>query len=332
MVLVVLGCVSMNKMYIKRRHEEIKILNEYLKYNINMQVNSSFKDVYNLKMFLRNKLREKYFNYMDLTSMNSGDVVKENGIAYKFKYQRFDGQCIVDFEKNVIPVITDCKEQKTYWTTSGMGAITSLLCSIHLMKKYHFIYTKDIYFESIQLIERLHLNDMNIYNVVYLDSIQINFYECFSTLKDINAKFAILDSTCLDYKNEEMIIAELCRKFSACVVIKSHTKLDMLGTEFSQLGSITYYIGENIENTTSRYIKNIYELNIELIRHLGIFAKPFDIPVFWNHDDFIEINTRRISKIKECNTYAFNQMKLKTYKILKLPQHQLLHSALANGH
>lgn len=309
----------------ERKREEIRVLSDYLQIYFEKKTLNSITDVVTVKRKLRTKLRHSVCDNTDLTNFQE-NVMNISGIEYEYSYQRYDGCLKVDFDTVVIPKIFSKKIiQRTLWTTSGMGAISSLLLAIYILNEYNCQYDDDIYFETYKLMHFLKLksNKTN-KGIIYIDSIQPQFFRTVSDLQVESEIIAIIvDTTCLDYQQSYKIISTFCKKNISCIVVRSHTKLDMLGTEYSKLGSVTYYIPFRIEHEKKIMVKNILKRNMDMLGMFGIWASPKDIPPFWNMSALNRLCSQRISALVKSNKYAYIKLKEALMKKIILPDHSL---------
>lgn len=272
------------------------------------------------KRSIRRELRRLGCNNLDLTAPEEHSLIN---CRFYYDYQRYD--CIISILRpsNVIPLTDDSTvASRTFFVSSGMGAISSFILSLYSYNDFSMKYSPDIYFETYKL---LGLFDKSCGTWVhYLDSIQIKPSQTLSTILALtNPSIIILDTTCWSYNESLLHIQQILEHGHICIAVRSHTKLDMLGTEYSKLGSITYYLLKPSDRETVNLLKNVMTHHMEMIGHFGIWAAPEAIPMFWSSDDYKIAAEVRISALREANSFAAQILQNQTSNMVILPEHKL---------
>lgn len=268
-----------------------------------------------------NLLRKKYNLNYQLTNINELNYV-DDIYKYNYNYQRFDSNLSYnDFEETFYNI----KEttSKTIFTNCGMSSIFALLFSLSKTGKYKIKLERDSYFETQQLIKKLNLNFGR--KIMYLDSISNNFkFEC-----NRKNSIVIIDTTCYHPHEFEELIKILIKNNNLCILTRSHVKLDMLGLEYTFLGSITFLLPKELTKKRFNKIKNLIKNTIDFCGNIGIIATEKNIFPILNDKEFINLNKARVKRIRENNLYFYK--KIKNYKIIKLHKHNLFSTIIINN-
>lgn len=306
------------------KKNEIKLLKK-----INNKVDISIDNDYeNIKKFIlinTNKFPISITN----NGTNKNYKFDNKNISYFYTYSRFDGYInYATMLQDFYCVKRNNYKTKVFFTNSGMSAISSVLYSIDLMyKDYDFVFYKDdIYFEAYDYINKclksIRKNSNN--KILYIDTIckKYNENEIYN-LDFKNIKLIIFDTTCFIASEMKKIIDFLICKNIPIVLVRSHTKLDMLGSELTSMGSIIYIIPNSLND---EYTKNIIELIRKNFYILGKFNSLLSINNFYEiifNKNFIKTNNERIKLIEDNNEKLYLYLKNKYQNIkLILPTHK----------
>ena len=249
----------------------------------------------NSKDFLLNKAKlikeMKFYNfdkyYHDLSNKSSFNI-DEKILKYNYTYERFNGQVTVN---NFIEEFYGYTGflYKHYFTNCGMSAITSLLTSLSCYNnvKVDLLYG-ETYFETIKLICNLIKDTKYTSKALYIDSIASDFsFDIASNILDMY-DYIIIDTTCyLSNKYINLINRIVNNLNKPCILIRSHTKLDMASTEYSHLGSVTFLYNQSIY--TDKLGKVIEDCR-HIIGVIGACLPPEKFPQFMINKQFVELN------------------------------------------
>lgn len=287
--------------YITDKNCELNILSSYCEKFKEFNLNDS-KDFLLNKDKLVKEMRLFYFNkYYHNLSNKSAFGVNEKNIKYHYTYERFNGQVIVNnFIENFYRYPGFL--HKHYFTNCGMSAIASLLTSLICYNdvKVDLMYS-ETYFETIKLISNLTKNIEYTSNALYIDSIASDF--SFDISNDILLKYdyIIIDTTCYLSNKYTHFIKRIVNELNRpCFLVRSHTKLDMAGTEFSHLGSITFLYNSSIN---SALLEKIIEDSKHIIGVIGACSSPEKFPQFMIDKRFMELNKKRLIRIEKNAKY-----------------------------
>ena len=286
------------------------------------------KNDYTDKMAIVTAIKSKEIIRRDVRLTNLTDDIFKFGInSLEYSYLRFNNNYTIKNESYLTGYKNSKKiYEKTIYFNSGMSAITALLESVFECGGTKIIYSKDIYFETYKILQTKN-KKMARKKIMYFDSIDPNFK--LEYVKNIS-KFSniigcIIDTTCLTNNNMKEIIDKILDKNQFVFLVKSLTKLDMLGTEYSRMGVLTMLLPKNI----NKYLATIYTKLFIGIKQKSInyncCPSPFDFPPFWDSKDFFKLNNARISQITKNVNLMYQSIKNTNYanfKIIK-PNHNL---------
>lgn len=259
---------------------------------------------------------------------------------FKFSYQRFDQQV---FAPSIYPRLNNRKDSQTFYTKSGMSSISAFLIAMSraLNSTVDFFSVTDAYFECLHFvknyIDRANLLVFDNYSslqegirvasapaVIHFDSISKSTLN-FSTLANNNTvKLVIFDTTCL--LRTDKILTDLTEYFNRkgvpVVLIRSHLKLDCLGTEVSKVGSIVISQPEKIDDKVSRFLWTIGRLIPDVIKLCGMAPSLEDFLCTKNQEELLKLCALRgkITKINcEFMSERFSKSLNRKYEIKKFP-------------
>lgn len=270
----------------------------------------SLKNVIKRKRFLQSKMVQKYLNnnYMTRNTNINHKELLEGKFNFSFDYQRYDMEIKFD---NFLEFFYNCFEKNYYYyfTNCGMSALFSTFSAF---KKYNYDIERlgNIYVETERLLDDYILKeDTCVGTVLYIDSSSfIDLNELLKN-KDLSKYSAfIFDTT--DYLDDISlpIINKLLEYNKIICLVRSHIKLDMLGTEWNKLGSICVINPKDISNEDKKLSKDLKETINVFLSVIGGFAYPENMPLIWNNDNFKEINKKRIDIIKNNTLYLYNRL------------------------
>lgn len=305
--------------YIEDKNSELNILSKYCEEQQSFNEKNPINFL-SIKEKLVKKLKFFNFNkyYHDLSNKTNTHIDNKH-LKYNYTYERFNGQVIIDkFVENFYGYTNFCYDH--FFTNCGMSAIAALLTSLisYNNTKLDLMYN-ETYFETIKLICNLTQNIDYFSKALYIDSITSEFNLDISD--DVLSKYnyIIIDTTCYlpnIYKNFIDKIVNVLK--IPCVLVRSHTKLDMAGTEYSHLGSVTFLYNNNIY--TDR-LRKIIEDCRHLIGVIGACLPPEKFPEFMIDKTFISLNKMRLSRINDNAMYMTTLFRDNGIK-LDLPNHK----------
>ena len=287
---------------------------------------SILKMILERKRYFQSKMMQDYIKkyYMFRNTNINHEDIEEGIFKISYDYQRYD---IEIKQKNFLKFFynLEAKNYYYYFTNCGMSALFSCFSSFR-KNNYDIDRLSNIYVEIERMIDDYIQKENNsIGKVLYIDS---SSYEDLNEIlkgKDLsNYSAFIFDTT--DYLADglSLTIKELSKYKKSIYLIRSHIKLDMLGSEWNKLGSVCVIHPEKIskcDKKISDKIKNDIEVYLSVI---GGFAYPENLPLIWNNPKFNEINKKRIEIIKKNSEYLYKRLsKIFDKEQIVYPSHKL---------
>ena len=305
--------------YIVDKNSELNILSKYCEKDQEFKLKDSVDFLQNKEQLIKEmKLYNFDKYYHDLSNKSSFNIDDEN-LKYNYTYERFNGQVVID---NFVEEFYGYSEflYRHYFTNCGMSAIASLLTSFICYNevKVDLMYS-ETYFETIKLISNLAKNIEYASKALYIDSIASDF--SFDIASDILSRYdyIIIDTTCYLSNKYSRLINRIINDINKpCILVRSHTKLDMAGTEYSHLGSVTFLYNQSMY--TDKLEKIIGDCR-HIIGVIGACLPPEKFPKFMIDKHFVELNEKRLDRVEDNAEYMislFNKQGIE----LKLPNHK----------
>lgn len=302
------------------------MISEYKKNEINYlkkKFNISLPPKLSLEQYMEIK-RNELLSFQEKHRLNitNSDVEKDKTIftnpkiSFRYSYARFDSYInYSDFLSDFYYINNKKYKTKLFFTNSGMSAITSLLMALkQICKDYQFLFPdKDVYFETYDFYNKyIKENTCGKRKIVYIDTIA-KLFDAGKYLNFLNVNndiFAIIiDTTCFMPSDLKKFISNILEKNIFCILIRSHTKLDMLGAELSSLGSLLYLIPNDIGDNEFEIIKKIIAESYYVLGKFGSLCLPENFPEIIFDKRFKKINEQRIKRIEKNNYSLFTYLK-----------------------
>ena len=302
------------------------MISEYKKNEINYlkkKFNISFPPKVSLEQYIEIK-RNELLSFQEKHRLNitNSDVEEDKTIftnpkiSFRYSYARFDSYInYSDFLTDFYYINNKKYKTKLFFTNSGMSAITSLLMALkQICKDYQFLFPdKDVYFETYDFYNKyIKENTCGERKIVYIDTIA-KLFDADKYLNFLNVNnniFAIIiDTTCFMPSDLSKFISNILEKNIFCILIRSHTKLDMLGAELSSLGSLLYLIPNDIGDNEFEIIKKIIAESYYVLGKFGSLCLPENFPEIIFDKSFKKINEQRIKRIEKNNYSLFTYLK-----------------------
>ena len=303
--------------YITDKIKEINSLDN----NITIKTNDIF-EILDIKervvKELRDKNEKKY--YHNLTNNNQISF-KNNILSYDYTYERFNGFIEIDKFVNNFYKINKSYLTYNYFTNCGMSAIISLLTSIVLSNNCSIdLLYEETYFETIKYLMMINKIENN-NKFLYIDSIA-SIFEFDIGKYDLSKYIGIIiDTTCFEgYEFKEMI-ESIIKSNKLCILVRSHTKIDILATEYSHLGSVSFIYPKEIKDSDKELFDKIKFDCRHLIGVYGACLPPNRFPEFMLDKDINLLNHKRLNKVKRNNEKLFKYLLNKNIDI-ELPNHK----------
>lgn len=304
--------------YIKNKNKEINILSGH---NAITNYDNIF-DILNKKEELIKELREQNekIYYHNLTN-NNQTKFNNDTFSYEYTYERFNGFIEIpnfanDFYKLKKSIITF-----NYFTNCGMSAIVSLLTSIVLGNNISIdLLYDETYFETIKYLTMISKKKYSS-KFLYIDSIASNFDFNIDSCDLSNYNGVIIDTTCFKAYEFKKMIEKISSKNLLCILVRSHTKLDLLSTEYSHLGSVSFIYPKNISDNKKELFEKIKLDCRHLIGVYGACVPPNRFPEFMLNNDIKKINEIRLNNVKNNNETLYEYLKNRNIDVV-LPNHR----------
>lgn len=287
---------------------------------VNLDNIVSFKNLFEIKeeivKSIRKKSVEKY--YHPLTNQNQL-CFETNFFKYSYTYERFNGFIEIDnFAKDFYKINRNLVNH-TYFSNCGMSSIVSLLTSIISANNIAVdLLYEETYFETIKYINMI-ADKSNIIKSLYIDSIASDFN--FNKINIDDYTCVIIDTTCFFGSEFSDFIEYILDNNKYCILVRSHTKLDLLSTEYSHIGSVSFVYPNKISDEQINLYKKIESDCKHLIGVYGACLPPEKFPEFMFDEGLIKLNKRKINKVRE-NNKLLVEILLNNNIFVVLPSHK----------
>ncbi len=292
----------------------------------------NYLDIQNYKSTIGRNIKAFHIENAPSVTNQKGKLYKTENLQASFNYQRegvYPKQGLDYYYKT-----KQIKNSSFLFTNSGQGANASILLTL----KNHFsleLHKKSSvwYYETIKLLKSSvghQSKELPTLSILFIDSSKSNNFELIETeVFDC----IIVDTTC--YPLTGVTLRDLfskCSKLNKTVFLsRSHLKLDSLGTDCGNLGSISIINPTNLHGLNKDLIikKNT---DLDLLTNLvhetaGILGAGFNIDNFYpflGDDKINEANLERVTRIqRNCDT-LISLLKIENeYITIKTVPHKL---------
>ncbi len=295
--------------------------------------------VIDMKFELRSRLlAEAITSYPEIMETNSSpdDLLGYHDYRLRYHYQRYDMDVI---GPPVYPgLFADTGPDRVslfqYYASSGMSAIAGALLALNraVGTGWNIVAYGDTYFETQHIIRemahKLSLQTPEGGNelisavrrlgrtttggiVLLLDSIVSEAkLDVIRRLPAHSADLILFDTTCYEICAPEIgRIAECAIALQApLVLLRSHVKLDFLGTEYGRLGSAVFASRGDIPPARMNVFRRLVTLYRDVACVLGLAALPGNLIPEANDAELLELNAARLSVIRENTGYAVSRI------------------------
>jgi len=241
---------------------------------------------------------------------------------FSYWYQRFDMSIKAP---PVYPGLSGRKgfTTESWFTCSGMAAITAIMMALQriLAVDVDYLMLDDSYFETRHLMEhsgsRLQVKGGSSFReiveaigppapaaarILHLDSIcATDWLEDLPSALDSQVMLAVFDTTTYPRDSPRIwaTILQLARFGVPTALVRSHIKLDCLGTEYGRLGSVTLVEPPLSQRSGGGTIARLRRLMPDAIRVLGIQAMPMSFLPVGESPEFHALSAMRAQRIAE---------------------------------
>jgi hypothetical protein len=306
--------VETSNEYFERKYQEMNLLNTCLRKPLSLRLPQSVAEVVERKFQLTALIRAEH-ELKDWTSTETAWADPGGGIGpfkFKYDYQRAD----LEVEGCSFYELGDEFGYETVYTGSGMGAISAvILASAHVFGQGEVIVPLGAYGETIELIgayahklRTILLKDLpsevrqgTSPKLLLLDSCAPG-----GASEDVlrrvgkSIELIIFDTTC--FASESGRIRRVLRWAQQLdvpvIMVRSHNKLDSLGTEYGRLGSASFVHSADGKAPRGRFtITEFLSETKNAVRLLGGAALPAHFPPYIGAESYRSLTTRRVAAI-----------------------------------
>ena len=314
------------------KNKEIKYLEKRYKIKISKEITlDEYIDI-KRNIFICDLCKNNIAITNNNKKLNNKKFFNNKNIEYKYSYLRFDSNILYnDFSKDFYSIKSSAKE-KIFFTNCGMSAITATLLSLEqVLKDCKIIFLdNDIYFETYDFYNKYILKNYDIENknakkIIYIDSIckKFDYNKYLNIINSTENVFGLIfDTTCFEPTEISSFINFVLSKNIFCILIRSHTKLDMMASEISSIGSLNFLIPNKTEQNKFNIIKNIISQVYYILGKFGSLCKPDEFPEFIFDKDFKKINKNRLNMLEKNNVNLYKEIKNLTNGKSILPNHK----------
>lgn len=244
-----------------------------------------------------------------MTNVSGLKQFMSSGVRLEYTYRRQ----AIDFRVPTakIPLIGSPRysggEFTPLFTSSGQSAMAAVAIALSQIKpRIELIVAGGVYWETSGIFKTAGLPvqgstpDREARAVLFIDSSVINLETSKPHWKD--ADIFVVDTTCWDIEGEEIRSLETLRNKGTLICVRSHLKLDSLGSEYGSLGSITVHRNENND-------QDLMPALVEQLRLIGALAEPDAIYPFLLDPGFARINSSRNRRLATCSSVLINDLK-----------------------
>jgi hypothetical protein len=305
-----------NDEYFERKLEELKLLNGCLRRPLRLTPPRSVAEVidrkFQLTALIRSEHEEREWTTTETAWAN--DRTRAAGpFKFKYDYQRAD----LDVQGPSFYEMGSEFVEETVYTGSGMAAISALmLASLHAFGPADLFVPPGAYGETIELIDGYarHLRKIIIKDgleaavsqgpspkLLLLDSsIAAGAFETILRSRVHSLDLIIFDTTCFAGSSGRIrrVLRWANRWNVPTVMVRSHNKLDTLGSEYGRLGSASFVNSKSGAGQAGcdRLTKLISETK-NAVRLFGGAALPEHFPPFLSAKSYRRATNRRVAAI-----------------------------------
>lgn len=283
--------------------QELNQLNKYA--DIELPSFGSYLEAQDYKLRLAREIKKKWVSFTPtVTNTSNKDLVLPNlNVHYKYQREGIYSSLGIDYYFGF-------KSKSHYeftFTSSGQSANSSLLFALNRCFKLKITEASTIWYYESKLILEAFSEDKNKTSkkILFLDSSKSLD---FSSLKDESEyDYAIIDTTCLAIGSEDLMelfqLVDFLKK--PIFLTRSHLKLDTLGTDYGNLGSICVFRSNLIADSKEELIVKRYldydpffNLLVETGAILGVGLSVDQFYPFLGDSQINRLNLARVNRIK----------------------------------
>jgi hypothetical protein len=304
--------------YFERKGRELALIAGALRSRTKLAPPDSVEDVIETKFRLAAALRAEFATAAwahTETRWNTAPPLRAGPFAFSYRYQRADLAADGPLPYPASLASTDVQVHQLTYTCSGMAAISALLQAMARRGNFGVLFTPGNYKETIELAAR-YLPALRVVDAeqaawhrgarkgelraLWLDSSNLGIRSGFdTTLRSGDLDLIVCDTTCFAAQSGRIrrVIGFARRARTPLVLVRSHMKLDSLGTEFGRLGSILFLAFPDVPLATIRLLRDIAREMREAIRLSGTAALPAHFCPFFGSSDYWALSAARCKGI-----------------------------------
>lgn len=330
-----------DKAYLERKQQETEWICKRMGTGISVPLPpiQNGTGAYQLKQQLRAAflatLQQKY-PYLNETNLFHQDAHMELGdYRLSYTYQRFD---LAIAGPSPYPCLEDTGNHSfTLYLGSGMSSILVFGMAVNRIQSCAWRLTgqADTYFETQLLFrgltpnitpvwcssreefaENITLPDTTTGHILWLDSISAQVFPLPGDYALYNIDLLCYDTSCtLPDADEIQQVVSLSRQLKIpLVLLRSHTKLDFLGTEYARLGSLVLFVPEECPEERIHLCHILQALMADVARLTGSYCHPLAL-AFRLDDNGRALNRMRVNRIRENHRLLFALLRQEALEI-----------------
>jgi hypothetical protein len=300
--------------YLRRKHEELNLLNSFLSTPLSLRQPASVAEVIERKFQLAAALKAEHTLHdwaLTETAWAYPGRLRAGPFEFSYDYQRAD----LDVRGPSFYQFDDPAANETIYTSSGMAAISALLlASAQLMPDADILVLPGSYSETVELIEsyarHLHLvplksspgeiaSGVSGLRVLLFDSCApAAAFEGALPCANPRLDLVVFDTTCFSSGSGRIrrVLSWTHRWEIPTVLVRSHTKLDSLGLEYGRLGSAVFVDCDKCRMNEAQ-LKDLAREMRKAVRLFGGAALPAHFPPYVGTRAYRHLTDKRVSAI-----------------------------------
>ncbi|MDD3341691.1 MAG: hypothetical protein PHN72_05855 [Bacilli bacterium] len=317
-----------NEKYVIQKLKELQIFGE-IDNTISEYSDNLILELLNKKRNLQSEMISNFVvNNAQMRNTNRDkSELKFGTFKCKYEYQRYD----IELQKeDFLEFFYECdyKNYQYFFTNSGMSA---LFCTFAALNQSGYIIKPlgNMYCETERMIDDYlqssFKDSTKMKKAMFVDTTYWGSIEELLQENELTQFEAFIIDTTNFIGKETLEIIETLEKYKKMIfLVRSHIKLDMLGAEYSKLGSVCLVNPPLIKKSEIEISNKIMKHMEIILAFIGGYAYPESIPLMWDHPNFKEVSVKRILNIKKNTEYLYKKLK-KHFKDIDIckPKHNL---------
>lgn len=205
-----------------------------------------------------------------------------------------------------------------FFTSSGQGAISVLFDALRMIwGNFRIVLNDTAYWETLDYMRTFGFAPANratgsAHSVFYLDSSTEEPTDVETLARKIkSADLFAIDSTCylLSAGKLAELVSLATKLGKPCVLLRSHMKLDCMGTEYGRLGSFVLAYDGNLPRKKREFCRRLADEFTHLSKLYGTFASLSQVYPFLSSSSFHAVNDRRICLVQQNTRHTAMELK-----------------------